>query len=102
MPAEAPTEAPASSRGTTAAAAPVALDCPPPSPYSILYLYTPTECDRRLSSSRTCSLKDELSTEEGLQGTTKEASLCSTAAAAAGTPAAASCCQGWERFQLTM
>lgn len=105
MPGEAPAEALSCSGGTTAAATPpMAVDCPPPSPYSILYFDAPAECDRRRSSSSLCSLKDELSIEEGLDGTTEEASLCSpaAAAAAAGTPAAGSCQQRWERFQLAM
>ena len=92
-----PAELPSDGTVAVAAAAPVALECAPPSPYSLLYLAS-TDCDRHSGGYRFGSLKDEPSIEDGLD----EGAAVTSAAAA---PAAGGCEQGgagWARFQIAM
>lgn len=92
-----PAELPSDGTVAVAAASPLALECAPPSPYSLLYLDT-TDCDSHRGGDSFGSLKDEPSIEDGLS---EEVAVSSAAAA----PAAAGCGQGgagWARFQIAM
>ncbi len=100
---EPPLEIEGGAGAATTAAAPVALDVAPPSPYSLLCLSSADDCKGPTTSSKGfCSLKDELSIEDGLNSSCEQALAPARSTAES---AAASCGQGgggWARFQIAM